>query len=246
MTTNNNNKNKKDILYNKDVSVKPFFTPAVNKALNNLSIELSKKAGELGKIQYGEKPKRKVVNRPDYKKRNRTSRRRGYDFEYDLVKQFQALEHWNARRLGGSSTGLPDVVATRNPTETEFSTMMAIECKEGRDTYTLEVPADQIRRCMDTCNLLGAYHKQYVVFAFKFMKSEKLHRPSNNIVFYRFALNDPVLDIDRMIKASFDIRVLRLTFEYTTGKNVLGNLQIDGYMGPFGALIGITENQILY
>ncbi len=38
-------------------------------------------------------------------------RSRGYAFEHGLVERFNGLGDWRARRLGGSSTGLPDIVA---------------------------------------------------------------------------------------------------------------------------------------
>lgn len=191
--------------------------------------------------------KRKVVNHPDYKKRNKTSRRRGYDFEDSLVKKFKALEHWNARRLGGSSTGLPDVVATRNPTETEFSTVMAIECKEGRDTYTLEVPADQIQRCIDTCNFLGAYHKQYVVFAFKFMKSEKLKRDKTVIRFWCLPLNDYFLNLRPIDKVRYDIRLDRIAVCYKDAwTEHLGRLVINGWRESFDVLVSESERSAQY
>ena len=47
-----------------------------------------------------------------------------------------------ARRLGGSSTGLPDIVAVNN---TE-SILLSIEAKSGTSN-SIYVPDDQIGRC---------------------------------------------------------------------------------------------------
>ena len=107
-----------------------------------------------------------IIDKKDYKKINKTRRSRGYSFEYDLVKAFNVTDGWAARRLGGSSTGLPDVVATNK----EKSILYAIECKSGLSNI-LSVPADQVQRCRDiTDKFLTAYEKRYVVFAFKFPK----------------------------------------------------------------------------
>ena len=54
-------------------------------------------------------------------------RSRGYNFEYRLVKQLNTGE-WIARRLGGSSTGLPDIVAVNN-------TDSIIIINRGKDGY---------------------------------------------------------------------------------------------------------------
>ena len=104
-------------------------------------------------------------------KTSRLRRSRGYSFEYDLVQKFKATENWDARRLGGSSTGLPDVVATNN----YKGIFMVIECKSG-DTDILRVPDDQVQRCYDTANLFGFYNFKYIVFAFKFKKNKEKGR----------------------------------------------------------------------
>ena len=116
--------------------------------------------------------RRKPKPTADPVKSSRLRRTRGYSFEYDLVQKFKATENWDARRLGGSSTGLPDVVATNN----YKGILMVIECKSG-DTNLLKVPDDQVQRCFDTAKLFGFYDYRYVIFAFKFKKNKERGRP---------------------------------------------------------------------
>ena len=48
-----------------------------------------------------------------YVKLNRIRRNRGYSFEHVLVQKLNT-NAWNARRLGGSSANLPDIIAVNN------------------------------------------------------------------------------------------------------------------------------------
>ena len=105
----------------------------------------------------------------DYKKINKTRRSRGYSFEYSLVNAFNNKDGWTARRLGGSSTGLPDIVTTEN----SKSILYAIECKSG-ESNILYIPWDQIDRCKwITDNFLSIYDHRLIVFAFKFKGTTK-------------------------------------------------------------------------
>jgi Holliday junction resolvase len=122
-----------------------------------------------------------VKEKKDYKKINKRRRSRGYNFEYSIVNAFNDhhSKQWNARRLGGSSTGLPDIVATNKAK----SLLYAIEAKSG-ESDILYIPRDQIERCLDiTDKFLTAYKNRYIVFAFKF-KGKKGGRKLQ----YRFIL----------------------------------------------------------
>jgi Holliday junction resolvase len=92
-------------------------------------------------------------------------RSRGYAFEHDLVGRFNFAEDWWARRLGGSSTGLPDIVVTNNRT----GTLLVLECKS---TYSNEVyiPPDQVERCQTVCDGFGYYTDKHIIFAIKFAR----------------------------------------------------------------------------
>ena len=110
-----------------------------------------------------------LIEQKDYKKINRTRRSRGYSFEKQLVDTFNKTEGWTARRLGGSSTGLPDIVITEN----NKSILYAIECKSG-ESNILYIPFDQISRCeWITEKFLRIYENRYIVFAFKFKGTAK-------------------------------------------------------------------------
>lgn len=85
-------------------------------------------------------------------------RSRGYSFETYLVKRFIDCG-WGARRLGGVSTGLPDVVAVNNST----STLYAIEAKSKREN-SVEVPGDEIHRCIGIVDMFSLYkHRKAIV-----------------------------------------------------------------------------------
>lgn len=105
----------------------------------------------------------------DFKKINKTRRSRGYSFEYSLVNAFNDKDGWTARRLGGSSTGLPDIVTTEN----NKSVLYAIECKSG-ESNILYIPFDQVSRCdWIVDKFLSIYKNRYIVFAFKFKGTDK-------------------------------------------------------------------------
>lgn len=94
-------------------------------------------------------------------------RSRGYNFEHRLVKQLNAGE-WTARRLGGSSTGLPDIVAVNN----KDSVLLSIEAKSATSN-SIYVPQDQIGRCYIITEMFGTYDNRYIILAFKFMRKKR-------------------------------------------------------------------------
>lgn len=59
-------------------------------------------------------------------------------------------EIWIARRLGGSSTGLPDIVAVNN----QNAILLSIEAKSGTGD-ALYVQPDQIQRCLLIRDMFG-------------------------------------------------------------------------------------------
>lgn len=121
----------------------------------------------------------------DYKKINRTRRGRGYTNEYDLIKGL-IEQGWKAKRLGGSSVNLPDVLATCD------DTMYSIEAKavmlpKGKYAY---IPFDQIDRCIEMLDMFPVYRHRYLVFAFKFSKLHTLGFPK--YYFFGFHRNNVV------------------------------------------------------
>lgn len=153
----------------------------------------------------------------DYKKINKTRRSRGYSFEYSLVTIFNKKETWAARRLGGSSTGLPDLVITNN----HRSVLYAVECKSG-ESNILYIARDQLERCKDiTDNFLAIYQKRFMVLAFKFKSTAKRK------LRYRFLLVTSPFVIREDIKGvSYNIAIDRLTFHKSDGSLATERLPI--------------------
>jgi Holliday junction resolvase len=80
-------------------------------------------------------------------------------------------ESWIARRLGGSSTGLPDIVAVNN----KEATLLSIEAKSGTGDV-LYVQPDQLERCLLIRDMFGYYRTKHVILAFKFMRKKRFTR----------------------------------------------------------------------
>jgi len=99
----------------------------------------------------------------------RTRRQRGYAWEDTLVKRFNRTEAWQGFRLGSPSVALPDILAVSN----EKSIIYTVEAKSGTGT-TLQVPLDQIVRCLKWANIFGVYGTRRVVLAFKFLSKKRI------------------------------------------------------------------------
>jgi len=105
----------------------------------------------------------------DNKKIARTRRQRGYHWEDTIVKRFNALKDWKAFRLGSPSVALPDVLVV----STKNNIIFTIEAKSGTGT-TLQVPFDQIIRCLKWTDTFGLYRKRKVILAFKFLSKKRI------------------------------------------------------------------------
>lgn len=99
---------------------------------------------------------------------SRARRSRGYAWEETLVKRLGGLEGWRAVRLGSPSVALPDIMAVNN----SEGRLVIIEAKSGTGT-TLQVPSDQIKRCVRWTETLGAYGDRRVALAFKFLSKKR-------------------------------------------------------------------------
>ncbi len=114
--------------------------------------------------------KKKVrKTKKDNKKIARTRRQRGYHWEDTIVKRFNALKDWKAFRLGSPSVALPDVLVV----STKNNTIFTIEAKSGTGT-TLQVPFDQIIRCLKWTDTFELYKKRKVILAFKFLSKKRI------------------------------------------------------------------------
>ena len=119
----------------------------------------------LNQIGQSEYERIKTTN----KKIARTRRQRGYNWEDTLVKRFNAIKSWKAFRLGSPSIALPDVLTVNNIESMIFT----IEAKSGTGT-TLQVPYDQIERCLKWTNNFEVYQKREVILAFKFLSKKRI------------------------------------------------------------------------
>ena len=111
------------------------------------------------------KRKNKTKKPVDYFARNKKSRNRGYRFEHWLVQKIESYAtKWHARRLGGTSTNMPDVLAVNN----QQSKMFALEAKSAMDVKRIYIPLDEIQRCVDMLTMFALYKDRRVILSFKF------------------------------------------------------------------------------
>lgn len=135
-------------------------------------------------------------------------RSRGYGYEHALVQRLNG-GGWHARRLGGSSTGLPDIVAVNN----ERGMMLTIEAKAGTGDI-LYVPQDQIERCIIVREMFSIYPERHIVFAFKFMNKKRFRRKNRTVYETR-----RLVEYYKVADALADIRplpVVKCTYEGKT------------------------------
>jgi len=115
-----------------------------------------------------------------YTKLNRIRRNRGYSFEHVLVQKLNNNNPWRARRLGGSSANLPDIIAVNN----KESIFLSIEAKSGT-ADSLYVPSDQIQRCFQIRDMFRVYKTAHVVLAFKFMQKRRIREEGKTVYIHR-------------------------------------------------------------
>ena len=106
-----------------------------------------------------------ILEPKDFSKINRTRRNRGYSFEHGIVTYLQKIG-WHAKRLGGSSTNLPDILAVYK------DTMYSMEAKYTMDKNHLYIPFDQVFRCLEVLTMFPLYPERFLVFAFRFGKGK--------------------------------------------------------------------------
>lgn len=157
-------------------------------------------------------------------------RSRGYNYEHTLVQRLN-YGYWHARRLGGSSTGLPDIVAVNNTD----GIMLTIEAKSGTSDI-LYVPQDQLERCMIVRNMFGIYPTRHIILAFKFMNKKRFRRNNETVYESRklleyYKVTDSVVDTKKgalpIIKCTYDGKT------YALQKNKTVSLSLPDYIMPF-------------
>jgi Holliday junction resolvase len=131
-------------------------------------------------------------------------RSRGYSYEHTLVQRLNNGS-WIARRLGGSSTGLPDIVAVNN----KEATLLSIEAKSGAGDV-LYVHPDQLQRCLLIKDMFRYYKTKHVILAFKFMRKKRFTRKKcvvyekrRLVEYYKIADNLNKLDSVPIVKCTY-------------------------------------------
>ena len=163
-----------------------------------------------------------------YVKLNRIRRNRGYSFEHVLVQKLNT-NAWNARRLGGSSANLPDIIAVNN----KDSIFLSIEAKSGT-ADSLYVQSDQIQRCFQIRDMFQVYKTAHVILAFKFMQKRRIREEGKTIYihrklleYYKIADKYSRMKALPIIKCTYDGR----TYEIRNSQTIRCNLK--DYIMPF-------------
>lgn len=174
----------------------------------------------------------------DYSARNKLSRSRGYAFENWIVKEISGYPYWGSRRLGGSSTGLPDVMASYAKTVPENkhasimkwkTIIMAIEAKEGEDN-TLYVEREQIKRCYAAITALWqSIDDKWILLAFKFLRNNTKYKARPQTLL-RFILL-PYVDIANWLIKYYNSEYVKILFRYDIRKEELSIIQYDSQTG---------------
>jgi Holliday junction resolvase len=155
-------------------------------------------------------------------------RSRGYSYEHTLVRRLNGGS-WIARRLGGSSTGLPDIVAVNNME----ATLLSIEAKSGTGDV-LYVQPDQIQRCIMIRDMFGFYKTKHVILAFKFMRKKRYTR-KKQVVYEKRRLIEYYKIADKINKMN-DIPVIKCTYSgkiYVTCNGKFARKSLPNYTMPF-------------
>jgi len=136
---------------------------------------------------------------------------------------------WRARRLGGSSTGLPDIVAVNN----DSGILLTIEAKSGTSDI-LYVPLDQIERCIIVRNMFGIYPERHIILAFKFMGKKRFRRKNETVYesrrlmeYYKVADIVSGMKVLPIIKCTYDGKT------YAIFRNNALPLELPDYSMPF-------------
>ena len=134
--------------------------------------------------------------------------------------------------MGGSSTGLPDIVAVNN----DAGTLLTIEAKSGTSDI-LYVPLDQIERCIIVRNMFGIYPQRHIILAFKFMGKKRFRRKNETVYESRRLIEYyKVADVVVSMKA---LPIVKCTYDGKTSaivKNKSISLKMPDYAMPFHKL----------
>jgi Holliday junction resolvase len=163
-----------------------------------------------------------------YTRLNRIRRNRGYSFEHVLVQKLNG-NVWNARRLGGSSANLPDIIAVNN----KESIFLSIEAKSGTSD-NLYVPSDQIQRCFQIRDMFQVYKTAHVILAFKFMQKRRVREEGRTVYAHR-KLQEYYKIADRYSKNK-NLPIIKCTYDgstYEIRDDQTRKIYLKDYLMPF-------------
>jgi Holliday junction resolvase len=155
-------------------------------------------------------------------------RSRGYNYEHTLVQRLNNGQ-WSARRLGGSSTGLPDIVAVNN----EAGILLTIEAKSGTSDI-LYVPLDQIDRCLMVRNMFAIYPERHIILAFKFMGKKRFRRKNETVYQSRRLME--YYKVADIVVGMKPLPIIKCTYDgktYAIFPNKTRRLDLPEYSMPF-------------
>lgn len=174
-------------------------------------------------LVHAQKYKKTSKKSASAKKTARIRRQRGYNWEDTIVKRFNSSKNWRAFRLGSPSVSLPDILAVNSKSSSIFS----IEAKSGTGT-TLQVPFDQISRCLRWADTFELYQARNVILAFKFLSKKRIgigeYESRELREFYK--VWDPTFEIIDCV-CTYDGK----TYGIKKGNQV--NLNLDEFQMPF-------------
>jgi Holliday junction resolvase len=136
---------------------------------------------------------------------------------------------WNARRLGGSSTGLPDIIAVNN----KEVVLLSIEAKAGTSDI-LYVPQDQIKRCVLIHKMFEFYSERHIILAFKFMRKKRFLRKDQVVYEHRKLIE--YYKVADVFEAMEEIPLVKCTYDgktFALSKNKSLKLNLPNYIMPF-------------
>ena len=155
-------------------------------------------------------------------------RSRGYSYEYLIVNRLNN-KYWTAKRLGGSSVGLPDIVAVNN----NKGILLAIEAKSGTGD-ALYVPSDQIERCFSVAKMFRYYRNKHVILAFKFMRKKRIKKNYENTYTSRKLVEYyKVADILANKKSVPQIKCNYAGQTFVVSENVSKKIELPEFKMPF-------------
>jgi Holliday junction resolvase len=164
-------------------------------------------------------------------------RSRGYSYEHTLVQRLNNGS-WIARRLGGSSTGLPDIVAVNN----EEAILLSIEAKSGTGD-ALYVRPDQLQRCLLIRDMFGYYKTKHVILAFKFLRKKRFTR-KKRVVYEARKLVEYYKIADKLNRLE-SIPIVKCTYSGGTFVMYDGKFKrriLRDYPMPFNTQVNSTKN----